>query len=70
MTRSDKPSIGSYPRSSASHGKIKWYGHAPEGVMENDQVKVLWDFMVQKEIITLNTIDPTLYSLGGGGENV
>ena len=29
--------------------KDKWYDHAPEGVMENDQVKVLWDFRVQTD---------------------
>ena len=29
--------------------KDKWYDHAPEGVMENDQVKVLWDFRVETD---------------------
>ena len=29
--------------------KDKWYDHAPEGVMENGQVKVLWDFRVQTD---------------------
>ena len=24
-----------------------WYEHKPEGVIENDQVKILWDFMIQ-----------------------
>ena len=50
MTRSDKPSIGSYTRSSASHARISaWYYHAAEGAMDNDQVKVLWDFKVQTD---------------------
>ena len=25
----------------------KWYGHVPEGVVENEEVKVLWDINVQ-----------------------
>ena len=25
----------------------KWYEHQPEGVMESDEVKLLWDFMIQ-----------------------
>ena len=24
-----------------------WYEHRPEGVIENDEVKILWDFMIQ-----------------------
>uniref|UniRef100_A0A1X7THJ0 Uncharacterized protein n=1 Tax=Amphimedon queenslandica TaxID=400682 RepID=A0A1X7THJ0_AMPQE len=24
-----------------------WYEHKPEGVVENDVVKILWDFMIQ-----------------------
>ena len=27
----------------------KWYGHAPEGAVENEEVKVLWDINVQCE---------------------
>ena len=26
---------------------VKWYEHEPESVMESEEVKVLWDFMVQ-----------------------
>lgn len=29
--------------------KDKWYDHDPEGVIENDQVKVLWDFRIQTD---------------------
>ena len=25
----------------------KWYQHQPEAVVENEQVKILWDFMIQ-----------------------
>lgn len=25
----------------------KWYQHEPEGVVENERVKILWDFMIQ-----------------------
>ena len=25
----------------------KWYEHAPESVVENEEVKILWDFMIQ-----------------------
>ena len=24
-----------------------WYDHAPKGVVESDEIKVLWDFMIQ-----------------------
>ena len=27
----------------------KWYEHAPEGAVENEEVKVLWDINVQCE---------------------
>ena len=27
----------------------KWYEHAPEVVVENEEVKVLWDVMIQCE---------------------
>ena len=27
----------------------KWYEHTPEGVVENEEVKVLWDVMIQCE---------------------
>ena len=30
-------------------GKIKWYNHRPESVMENDRVKVFWDFNIQTD---------------------
>ena len=25
----------------------KWYEHAPEGIVENEEVKILWDVMIQ-----------------------
>ena len=28
-------------------GKVKWYSHVPEGVVENDEVKLLWDMAIQ-----------------------
>ena len=27
----------------------KWFEHAPESVLENDKVKILWDFTIQKD---------------------
>ena len=27
----------------------KWYEHTAEGVVENEEVKVLWDVMIQCE---------------------
>ena len=29
--------------------KETWYDHSPEAVMENDQVKLLWDFRIQTD---------------------
>ena len=29
------------------HRTDKWYEHKPGGKVENDKVKILWDFMVQ-----------------------
>ena len=28
---------------------MKWYNHKPEDVMENDRVKILWDFNIQTD---------------------
>ena len=28
-------------------GEVKWYSHKPEIVVENDKVKILWDFNMQ-----------------------
>ena len=25
-----------------------WYEHTPEGVVENEEVKILWDVMIQR----------------------
>ena len=30
-------------------GEVKWYIHKPAGVVENDTVKILWDFNIQKD---------------------
>ncbi|XP_047475423.1 uncharacterized protein LOC125029527 [Penaeus chinensis] len=30
-------------------GEVKWYNHRPESVMENDRVKILWDFNIQTD---------------------
>ena len=27
----------------------KWYGHAPEGVVKNEEVKILWFVMIQSD---------------------
>ena len=27
----------------------KWYEHVPEGVVENEEVKILWDTNVQRD---------------------
>ena len=40
----------------------KWYEHAPEDVVENEEVKILWDVMIQcdseikakKNIVVMN----------------
>ena len=39
--------------------KDKWYDHAPEGVMEMIKCRY-YGTSGSKQIITLNTIDPTL----------
>ena len=30
-------------------GKVKWYYHKPANVVENDRVKILWDFNIQTD---------------------
>ena len=30
-------------------GKFKWYNHKPASVVENDRVKILWDFNIQTD---------------------
>ena len=48
----------------------KWYEHAPEGVVENEEVKILWDVMIQCEreikarkadivVVTATGLEPT-----------
>ena len=48
----------------------KWYDHDPEGVIENDQVKVLWDFRIQTDhqiehnrpdVVVLDMIERSCY---------
>ena len=29
--------------------KVKWYDHKPASVVENDRVKISWDFNIQTE---------------------
>ena len=50
--------------------KDKWYDHEPEGVIENDQVKVLWDFRIQTDhqiehnrpdVVVLDKIERSCY---------
>ena len=50
--------------------KDKWYDHDPEGVIENDQVKVLWDFRIQtdhqiehsrSDVVVLDKIERSCY---------
>ncbi|XP_068707395.1 uncharacterized protein [Montipora foliosa] len=50
--------------------KDKWYVHDPEGVIENDQVKVLWDFRIQTDhqiehnrpdVVVLDKIERSCY---------
>ena len=52
--------------------KDKWYDHDPEGVIENDQVKVLWDFRIQTDhqiehnrpdVVVLDKIERSCYLL-------
>ena len=30
-------------------GDVKWYNHKPKRVMENERVKILWDFNIQTD---------------------
>ena len=30
-------------------GDVKWYNHKPKSVMENERVKILWDFNIQTD---------------------
>ena len=30
-------------------GKVKWYNHKPANVVENDRVKIVWDFNIQTD---------------------
>ena len=30
-------------------GEVKWYNHKPAGAVENDRVKILWDFNIQTD---------------------
>ena len=30
-------------------GEFKWYNHKPASVVENDRVKILWDFNIQTD---------------------
>ena len=30
-------------------GEVKWYNHKPASVVENDRVKILWDFNIQTD---------------------
>ena len=30
-------------------GKVKWFNHKPSIVVENDRVKILWDFNIQTD---------------------
>ena len=30
-------------------GKVKWYNYKPASVLENDRVKILWDFNIQTD---------------------
>ena len=39
----------------------KWYEHQPEGVIENDQAKILWDYGIRTDrVIRANRPDVTL----------
>ena len=50
--------------------KDKWYDHYPEGFIENDQVKVFWDFRIQTDhqiehnrldVVVLDKIERSCY---------
>ena len=44
------PSTGTYVvNQNGLHCGEKWYDHKPESVMENEDLKVLWDFTVQTD---------------------
>ena len=32
-------------------GEVKWYNHKPASVVENDRVKILWDFDIQTDYV-------------------
>ena len=40
-------SIGNSERKNVLEHKERWYEHEPEGVVENENVKLLWDMTVQ-----------------------
>ena len=33
-------------------GEVKWYNHKPASVVENDGVKILWNFNIQTDHVT------------------
>ena len=46
--------------------KETWYDHSPEAVMENDQVKLLWDFRIQTDRhLDDNRPDIVVLEMGG-----
>ena len=32
-------------------GEVKWYNHKPASAVENDRVKILWDFDIQTDYV-------------------
>ena len=32
-------------------GKVKWYNHKPASAVENDRVKILWDFNIKRNYV-------------------
>lgn len=44
----------------------KWYEHQPERVMESDEVKLLWNFMIQCDHIIIEHRKPDIVVLEKG----
>ena len=42
-------------------GEVKWYNHKPAGAVENDRVKILWDFNIQTDHVIQHKRPVLLY---------
>ena len=42
--------IGIFVKMNISEHSEKWYEHTPEGAVENEEIKILWDINIQCDI--------------------